>query len=173
MLIRNSKEDDIFVIRDIYSYHILNGTGTFEIDVPSLDEMSLRRADVINKGLPYIVIEEDNKVVGFAYCNQFKPRPAFRYFAEDSIYLNPEYRGKGLGRLLLNELCIMAEQAGIRKLIAIIGDSNNAGSIGVHRSAGFCHVGVVSGCGWKFNQWLDIVMMEKPLGNKQMSPPDK
>jgi phosphinothricin acetyltransferase len=110
-------------------------------------------------------------VLGFAYCNWFKPRPAYRFSAEDSIYLAHETAGKGWGRMLLAELCQAAEKTGIRKLIAVIGDSGNAGSIGVHTSLGFQHVGIVSGCGWKFNRWLDIVMMEKALGLGKTQPP--
>jgi phosphinothricin acetyltransferase len=111
-------------------------------------------------------------VLGFAYCNWFKPRPAYRFSAEDSIYLAANTAGKGWGRMLLAELCLAAEKAGIRKLIAVIGDSGNAGSIGVHKSMGFEHVGIVSGCGWKFNRWLDIVMMEKALGHGQSRSPE-
>ena len=111
-------------------------------------------------------------VLGFAYCNWFKPRPAYRFSAEDSIYLAANTAGKGWGRMLLAELCQAAEKTGLRKLIAVIGDSGNAGSIGVHKSMGFQHVGIVSGCGWKFNRWLDIVMMEKALGHGQSRSPE-
>jgi L-amino acid N-acyltransferase YncA len=103
-------------------------------------------------------------VAGFAYCNWFKPRPAYRFSAEDSIYLAPHAKGQGLGRMLLAELVLQAERAGVRKLIAVIGDSANTGSIGVHRSVGFESVGVLASCGWKFDRWLDVVLMEKPLG---------
>jgi phosphinothricin acetyltransferase len=134
--------------------------------------MTARRADVLGKGLPYLVIEENGQVLGFAYCNWFKPRPAYRFSAEDSIYLAPNASGKGWGRLLLAELCRAAEVAGIRKLIAVIGDSANEGSIGVHKSLGFESVGVVKSCGWKFNRWLDIVMMEKALGHGDNCSPE-
>ncbi|MFM7003208.1 MAG: N-acetyltransferase family protein, partial [Limnohabitans sp.] len=100
-----------------------------------------------------------------------KPRPAYRFSAEDSIYLAADAAGKGWGRMLLAELCLAAEKVGIRKLIAVIGDSGNAGSIGVHTALGFKHVGIVSGCGWKFERWLDIVMMEKALGLGQTQAP--
>jgi phosphinothricin acetyltransferase len=133
--------------------------------------MTARREDVLSKGLPYLVLEDKGKVMGFAYCNWFKPRPAYRFSAEDSIYLAKDTAGKGWGRMLLAELCQAAEKTGIRKLIAVIGDSGNAGSIGVHKSLGFQHVGIVSGCGWKFERWLDIVMMEKALGVGQSQPP--
>jgi L-amino acid N-acyltransferase YncA len=170
-IIRPSQPNDMPAITAIYKHHVLHGTGTFEIDPPSLEDMTARREDVLSKGLPYLVLENENQVVGFAYCNWFKPRPAYRFSAEDSIYLAADTAGKGWGRMLLAELCQAAEKAGIRKLIAVIGDSGNAGSIGVHTSLGFQHVGIVSGCGWKFERWLDIVMMEKALGLGQAHPP--
>ncbi|HVR54080.1 MAG TPA: GNAT family N-acetyltransferase, partial [Pseudorhodoferax sp.] len=150
--------------------HVLHGTGTFEIDPPTLDDMTARRADVLSKGLPYLVAEEQGRVLGFAYCNWFKPRPAYRFSAEDSIYLAPEATGRGLGRQLLTALAEAAEAQGVRKLIAVIGDSANAGSIGVHRALGFAHVGTIRSCGWKFERWLDIVLMEKALGSGDSRP---
>jgi phosphinothricin acetyltransferase len=170
--IRPSQPEDLSAITAIYQHHVLHGTGTFEIEPPSLPDMTARREDVLSKGLPYLVIEENGQVQGFAYCNWFKPRPAYRFSAEDSIYLAPNASGKGWGRLLMAELCRAAEAAGIRKLIAVIGDSRNAGSIGVHSSVGFQSVGVVKACGWKFNRWLDIVMMEKALGHGDKRSPE-
>jgi phosphinothricin acetyltransferase len=170
-IIRPSQPNDIPAITAIYKHHVLHGTGTFEIDPPTLEDMTARREDVLGKGLPYLVLENDHQVVGFAYCNWFKPRPAYRFSAEDSIYLAADTAGKGWGRMLLAELCQAAEKAGIRKLIAVIGDSGNTGSIGVHTSLGFQHVGIVSACGWKFERWLDIVMMEKALGLGPSHPP--
>ncbi len=169
--IRPSQPSDMAAITAIYKHHVLHGTGTFEIDPPSLEDMTARREDVLSKGLPYLVLENEGQVVGFAYCNWFKPRPAYRFSAEDSIYLAADTAGKGWGRMLLAELCQAAEKVGIRKLIAVIGDSGNAGSIGGHTSVGFKHVGTVSGCGWKFERWLDIVMMEKALGLGQTQAP--
>ena len=169
--IRPSLPADMAAITAIYKHHVLHGTGTFEIDPPSLADMTARREDVLSKGLPYLVLESQGKVLGFAYFNWFKPRPAYRFSAEDSIYLAADAAGKGWGRMLLAELCLAAEKVGIRKLIAVIGDSGNAGSIGVHTALGFKHVGIVSGCGWKFERWLDIVMMEKALGLGQTQAP--
>ena len=171
-IIRPSQPEDLSAITAIYQHHVLHGTGTFEIEPPSLQDMTARREDVLSKGLPYLVIEDQGQVQGFAYCNWFKPRPAYRFSAEDSIYLATNASGMGWGRLLLTELCRNAEAAGIRKLIAIIGDSANAGSIGVHGSVGFQSVGVVKACGWKFNRWLDIVMMEKALGHGDTRSPE-
>jgi L-amino acid N-acyltransferase YncA len=170
-IIRPSRPEDIPAITAIYTDHVLNGTGTFELEPPSEADMANRRADVLAKGLPYLVATDDNKVLGFAYCNWFKPRPAYRFSAEDSIYLAPDAQGLGLGRALLTELAVQAEKAGIRKLIAVIGDSANAGSIGVHRSVGFSHAGVLKSCGWKFNQWRDVVLMDKALGLGDTSAP--
>ena len=112
-------------------------------------------------------------MLGFAYCNWFKPRPAYRFSAEDSIYLAPDAFGKGLGRALLTELAAQAEKSGVRKLIAVIGDSANTSSIAVHRSVGFSLVGVLKSCGWKFDQWRDVVMMDKPLGLGDSSAPQQ
>ena len=169
-MIRPSRDEDIAAITAIYAHHVLNGTGTFEIDPPSVADMTSRRADVLAKGLPFIVAEEAGQVIGYAYCTWFKPRPAYRFSAEDSIYLAPGVHGKGIGRALLAELAAQAERVGIRKLIAVIGDSSNAGSIGVHRSLGFEHVGILKSCGWKFDQWLDVVLMEKALGPGDSTP---
>ena len=158
-------------ITAIYSHHVLHGTGTFETTPPDEKEMSARRADVLARGLPYLVLEDASGVLGFAYCNWFKPRPAYRYSAEDSIYLAPEAAGKGYGRLLLLELMNQAERVGVRKLLAVIGDSANQGSIGVHTRCGFSHAGVLKSCGWKFDRWLDVVMMERGLGAGDTSAP--
>jgi phosphinothricin acetyltransferase len=163
-LIRPSRSEDIPSITAIYAHHVLHGTGTFEVTPPTADDMGARREDVLSKGLPYLVAVDGDTIQGFAYCNWFKPRPAYRFSAEDSIYLAPEANGQGLGRLLLAELMAQAEKAGVRKLIAVIGDSANAASIGVHRSVGFEHVGTLKSCGWKFDRWLDVVMMDKALG---------
>jgi L-amino acid N-acyltransferase YncA len=171
LMIRPSGDGDVPAITEIYAHHVCHGTGTFEIDPPSLIDMRSRREDVLSKGLPWLVAEDAGQVVGYAYCNWFKPRPAYRYSAEDSIYLAPNVNGKGLGRLLLAELCAQAQRAGIRKLIAVIGDSSNAGSIGVHRTVGFRDVGVLRACGWKFDRWLDVVLMEKALGPGDSTPP--
>ena len=170
--IRASIEADLPEITAIYAHHVLHGTGTFEIDPPDLADMTSRRADVLLKGLPYLVAADSasGRVLGYAYCTWFKPRPAYRFSAEDSVYIAADVHGKGLGRALLAELAAQAEKIGVRKLIAVIGDSKNLGSIGVHRSAGFTDVGVLKSCGWKFDQWLDVVLMEKALGLADTAP---
>ena len=171
-LIRPSRDEDLPAITAIYAHHVLHGTGTFETVPPTQADMAARRADVLAKGLPYLVVEEAGQVLGFAYCNWFKPRPAYRFSAEDSIYLHPDARRRGLGRQLLGALAQDGERAGLRKLIAVIGDSANAGSIGLHEALGFTHAGVIKSCGWKFGQWLDIVLMEKVLGSGDSTPPE-
>jgi L-amino acid N-acyltransferase YncA len=170
--IRPSTDSDLPAITQIYAHHVLHGTGTFETTPPSETDMKARRADVLAKGLPWLVLEEGEQVLGFAYGNWFKPRPAYRFSCEDSIYLAPEAAGKGLGRFLLAELMASLERAGVRKVMAVIGDSANAGSIGVHRTLGFTPAGVIHACGWKFERWLDIVLMEKSLGRGDSTPPE-
>jgi len=170
--IRPSRDEDLPAITAIYAHHVLHGTGTFETDPPSAADMAARRADVLGRGLPYIVAEEQGEILGFAYANWFKPRPAYRFSAEDSIYVADAARGCGVGRLLLDALCAAAEAAGVRKLLAVIGDSANAGSVGVHRAAGFTEIGVMRSVGWKFGAWRDVVLMEKPLGAADTTAPE-
>lgn len=171
-LIRPSTEHDLPAITRIYAHHVLHGTGTFETTPPTVEEMAARRADVLSKGLPWLVVEESDEILGYAYGNWFKPRPAYRFSVEDSIYLTPAAAGRGLGRALLAELLATLERGGIRKVMAVIGDSANAGSIGVHKALGFEQVGVVPSCGWKFGRWLDIVMMQRALGAGDRTPPE-
>lgn len=172
-LIRPSRDEDLDAITRIYGHHVLHGTGTFETTPPTLAEMTARRADVLGKGLPWLVAEEGGQVLGYAYGNWFKPRPAYRFSVEDSIYMDPAAHRQGLGRALLAELLAALERAGTRKVMAVIGDSANAGSIGVHKALGFEPVGVVQSCGWKFGRWLDIVLMQKTLGAGDSTPPNE
>ena len=169
--IRPSIDADLPALTRIYGHHVLTGTGTFETTPPSEADMTTRRADVLAKGLPWLVVEDGGHVLGFAYGNWFKPRPAYRFSCEDSIYMAPEAAGKGLGRALLAELMASLERAGVRKVMAVIGDSSNAGSIGVHKALGFEPAGVINDCGWKFERWLDIVLMQKTLGLGATTPP--
>jgi L-amino acid N-acyltransferase YncA len=170
LLIRPSTEHDLAAITRIYGHHVLHGTGTFETTPPTVAEMTTRRADVLSKGLPWLVVEDAGVVLGYAYGNWFKPRPAYRFSVEDSIYMAPEAAGKGLGRALLAELLAALERGGVRRVMAVIGDSANAGSVGVHSALGFERVGVVPSCGWKFGRWLDIVMMQRSLGEGDRTP---
>jgi phosphinothricin acetyltransferase len=172
-LIRPSTDSDVAAITAVYGHHVLHSTGTFETDPPTEADMAQRRRDVLARGLPWLVAEDaKGGVIGFAYCNWFKPRAAYRFSAEDSVYLHPDAQARGLGRALLAELERQAQAAGVRKLIAVIGDSANAGSVGLHRAMGFQNVGTISACGWKFDRWLDIVLMEKAIGPGATRPAD-
>ena len=171
LLIRPSRDSDMAALTAVYAHHVLHGTGTFETEPPGVPEMSARRADVLSKGLPYLVAELDGELAGFAYGNWFKPRPAYRYSVEDSIYLAPGLQRQGLGRALLAELLARFEAAGIRKVMAIVGDSANVGSVGLHLALGFVQVGVIESCGWKLGAWRDIVLLQKTLGEGSATPP--
>ena len=171
LLIRPSTASDLPAITAIYGWNVLNGTGTFELDVPDEAEMARRRDDVLSKGLPWLVVERGGVVLGYAYANHFRPRRAYRFCLEDSVYLAAEAKGQGLGRLLLAELMARCETAGARQMLAVIGDSQNLGSIGVHRTLGFEHVGVMKAAGWKFDRWLDVVIMQKQLGQGAATEP--
>jgi L-amino acid N-acyltransferase YncA len=164
LTIRPSTPADLPAITAIYGWNVQNGTGTFETDSPDLTEMTRRRDDVLAKGLPWLVAERAGTVLGYAYANHFRPRAAYRFCLEDSIYLAADAKGQGLGRLLLAELMARCEAAGARQMLAVIGDSENLGSIGVHRTLGFEPVGVIRSAGWKFDRWRDVVMMQKVLG---------
>ena len=172
-LIRPSSDADLIAITAIYAHHVLHGTGSFETEPPSVADMITRRADVLSKGLPYLVVEQEGKIAGFAYGNWFKPRPAYRYSVEDSIYMAPDLQRTGLGRSLLAELMARFEAVGIRKVMAIIGDSANTGSVGIHLALGFTQVGTIESCGWKFGAWRDIVIMQKTLGVGDTQPPNE
>lgn len=164
LTLRPSTEADIPAVTAIYRHAVLHGTGTFEIDPPDEAEMTRRRADVLGKNLPWIVAEADGQVLGYAYANTFRPRPAYRFFVEDSIYLAPDGQGRGVGRLLLAELVARCTALGARQMLAVIGDSGNAASIGVHRACGFEPTGILRASGWKFDRWLDVVLMQRALG---------
>lgn len=168
--IRPSAAADLPAIAAIYAEAVLHGTGTFELEPPDLAEMARRRDDVLAKGLPWLVAERAGEVLGYAYANHFRPRLAYRFCLEDSIYLAPAARGQGVGRLLLTELIGRCEAAGARQMLAVIGDSANAGSIGVHAALGFAHTGVLKASGWKFDHWLDVVLMQRSLGTGDTAP---
>ncbi|MCE4555151.1 GNAT family N-acetyltransferase [Roseateles cellulosilyticus] len=164
LLIRPSTDADLPAIQAIYGQAVRDGTGTFETEEPSVDEMGRRRAEVLGRNLPWLVAERDGTVLGYAYANYFRPRLAYRFCVEDSIYLAPAAQGQGVGRLLLAELIARCEAAGARQMLAVIGDANNTGSIGVHTALGFAHTGVLKSAGWKFGRWLDVVLMQRALG---------
>ena len=133
--------------------------------------MASRIAWVQALDLPYLLAEEDGQVVGYAYASAFRPRAAYRYTAEESVYIHPDRRGQGLGKALVSEVIVACEALGLRQLVAVIGDSGNAGSIGLHRSLGFEEIGVGRGFGFKHGRWVDIVQMQKPLNGGDATPP--
>lgn len=171
LIIRPSCATDLTVIAQIYSSAVTDGTGTFELEPPDGAEMARRRDDVLAKGLPWLVAERGGAVLGYAYANHFRPRLAYRYCLEDSIYLAPQAQGHGIGRLLLAELLAQCEARGARQMLAVIGDTANLGSIAVHRACGFLPVGSFKSAGWKFERWLDVVLMQKGLGDAATTAP--
>lgn len=164
LLIRPSTDADLADITAIYADNVLHGTGTFELEPPDEAEMARRRTDVLSKGLPWLVAERAGVVLGYAYANHFRPRLAYRFCVEDSIYLGPQAKGQGVGTLLLAELIGRCTAAGARQMVAVIGDSANLGSVGVHRRLGFEDAGILKSAGWKFDAWRDVVLMQRSLG---------
>jgi L-amino acid N-acyltransferase YncA len=163
VIIRPATENDIGAITDIYAYHVRNGTASFEIDPPDLSEMKRRWLNLVEKNFPYIVAESDGKAIGYAYAGPYRERLAYRYTAENSIYLDKDYAGKGTGQLLLTALLEQCRKLGIQQMIAVIGDSNNTASIRLHTRGGFNDAGILKNVGFKFDRWLDVVLMQREL----------
>lgn len=172
MIVRAATADDADALAAIYGHHVRHGFGTFEEEPPSPAEMDARRAAVAARGLPYLVAEEDGRVLGFAYAGPFRPRAAYRYTVEDSVYIAPEAIGKGVGRTVLSAVLSACEAMGIRQVVAVIGDSGNSASIGLHRSLGFDDAGVGKSFGFKHGRWVDIVWMQKSLNGGNSTTPD-
>ncbi|XHE13686.1 GNAT family N-acetyltransferase [Agrobacterium deltaense] len=170
LLIRPCEEADIPAITEIYRDAVLHGRASFEIDPPGVDTMLERRRLLVEGNYPYLVAEMDGKVAGYAYAGAYRARPAYGAAVEDSVYVCPAAKGMGIGRKLLNALIEDATSRGFRQMIAVIGDSANAASIGVHRAAGFEHVGTFRSIGWKHGQWLDTVLMQRALGVGDTTP---
>jgi phosphinothricin acetyltransferase len=170
--IRPSTDADLPAITAIYGWNVLNGLGTFEEDPPSQDEMTRRRAAFLDRGLPYLVAEEDGVVLGYAYAGPFRLRAAYRYTVEDSVYVSPKAVGKGVGKTLLTALIAECEALGLRQLVAVIGDSGNAASIGLHAAMGFKQQGVFPSMGYKFGRWVDLVWMQRDLNGGGSREPD-
>jgi phosphinothricin acetyltransferase len=155
---------DLPEIQAIYGHHVLHGTGTFEEVPPSIEEMTARHAAGIAAGYVWLVARDATGVLGFAYYGAFRHRSAYRFIAEDSVYVRDDVRGQGVGKALVAALLERAEAAGLRQMLALIGDSANTGSIGMHVSLGFTRCGVMRAVGVKFGRWLDVVIMQRSLG---------
>ncbi len=164
MTIRSATTADIPEIQAIYAHHVLTGTGSFEEDPPSVEEIAARFAKVAAHGWPWLVSTDATGVLGYAYATQFRDRSAYRFTLEDSVYVRQDQRGQGVGKALVAELVARAEADGFRQMMAVIGDSENVGSVGLHASLGFQRVGVLRAVGLKFGRWLDVVYMQRALG---------
>jgi phosphinothricin acetyltransferase len=162
--LRPAADSDLPAIAAIYAHYVLNTTASFEIDPPPVEELARRRAEVLRHGLPYLVVEFGGAIGGYAYAVPYRSRPAYRYTAEDSIYLHPAHSGRGLGRLLLTAVIDACAERGYRQMIAVIGDSANQASIGFHARMGFEPAGVLRNVGFKFNRWVDSVLMQRAVG---------
>lgn len=171
MDIRDATDADVPAIQAIYAHHVLHGTGTFEEDPPSAEEIRARLHKVIDKGFVWLVAADDSGVLGFGYFAPFRERSAYRFTVEDSIYVREDVRGQGVGKALVRRLIELATAAGFRQMIAVIGDSHNVGSIGVHASLGFQMVGTMRGTGIKFGRWVDVVTMQRALGKGDTTLP--
>lgn len=172
MIVRSATAADADALAAIYGHHVLHGFGTFEEAPPAAEEMERRRLAVIERALPYLVAERAGRVLGFAYASPFRPRAAYRYTAEDSVYVAPDAVGQGVGRAMLSQVIAVCEAKGLRQLVAVIGDSGNAASIGLHRSLGFKPAGLGRGFGFKHGRWVDIVFMQKALNGGDTRPPE-
>jgi phosphinothricin acetyltransferase len=164
-IIRSSIDSDIATITEIYAHYVRNTTSTFEIDPPDVAEIANRRADIGERRLPHLVAEVEGSVVGYAYAVPYRPRLAYRFTVEDSIYIDVAHTGRGLGRLLLAAVIEACELNGYRQMVGVIGGSDNAASIGLHASFGFVPAGLLRSVGFKFGRWLDSVLMQRGLGN--------
>jgi len=171
--IRPAAAEDLPQIQSIYAHHVLHGTGSFEIAPPSVEELTARFRDQTGKGWAWLVAEDAAGVLGYAYFTQFRPRAAYRYTVENSVYVRPDVRGQGVGKALVARLLEIATAAGFRQMIAVIGDSENVGSIGLHASLGFQRAGLLRAIGLKGGRWLDVVQMQKALGVGDSTVPDQ
>jgi phosphinothricin acetyltransferase len=169
--VRPATPADIPAIARIYAHAVRHGTASFEIDPPDEAEMARRQRALFDGGYPFLVAEIDGLVVGYAYAGMYRARPAYRFSVENSVYIAPEMHRRGIGRVLLDRLIAECETRGYRLMIAVIGDSAQAASIELHRAAGFELVGVLEGVGYKFERWLDTVLMQRPLGKGRSAPP--
>lgn len=174
MNIRNANIADIPDITTIYEHAVLHGTGTYELDPPDENEMTRRFTHFTGHGFPWLVAEERGVIMGYAYASPFRTRPAYRWAIEDSVYVAPEAKGKGIGKSLLKSLLEICEAQGYHQMLAVIGDGKgNKGSVALHESLGFDHSGVIVASGFKFGQWIDTVIMQKTLNGGAEKAPDQ
>ena len=171
MIIRDAQAGDLPAMTAIYAHHVLHGTGTFEETPPDEAEIAARMKKVQAAGCAWLVAENEGEIVGYGYFAQIRDRSAYRYTAEDSIYVRDDVRGMGVGKALVQALLHRATERGFRQMIAVIGDSDNVGSIGLHASLGFRNVGVMKAVGMKFGQWVDVVTMQRALGEAERTLP--
>jgi L-amino acid N-acyltransferase YncA len=169
--IRAASAADIPAITRIYAHAVRHGTASFELEPPDETEMAARQQTLLERGYPYLVAESGGAVAGYAYAGPYRARPAYRFSVENSVYVAPQAHRRGIGRLLLDRLIADCEARGYRLMIAVIGDSAQRPSIELHRAAGFKLVGAFEGVGYKFDRWLDTVLMQRPLGKGSSAPP--
>jgi L-amino acid N-acyltransferase YncA len=171
--IRPAETADIEAVAEIYRDAVLHGTATYELEPPSAAEMARRFLDLVEAGYPFLVAEEDGRVRGYAYGGPFRARPAYRFTVEDSIYVAPDAKGRGIGRMLLERLIAECEARGFRQLVAVIGDGRDgSASVILHERLGFSHCGRLEGSGFKHDRWLDTVFMQLPLNGGNSRDPD-
>jgi phosphinothricin acetyltransferase len=171
VFIRRAEPADMAAITGIYAHAVREGTASFELEPPTVEEMSRRREAVLAAGGPWLVAELAGAILGYAYAGPYRPRPAYRFTVEDSIYVGPGRQGEGVGRALLAALIRDCEARGFRQMIAVIGDSGSTASIRLHEGAGFTHVGVFREVGFKHGGWRDSVLMQRALGPGATTPP--
>ena len=171
MNIRDAIDADLCDVQHIYAHHVMHGLASFEEIAPPVEELRARRDAVLALGLPYLVAELDAKVVGYAYATPYRSRSAYRHSLEDSVYVREGFSGRGIGAALLSELVARCSRGPYRQMIAVIGDSENAASIGLHRKLGFREVGTLEAVGFKFGRWVDSVLMQRSLGDGNQSLP--
>ncbi len=170
--IRDARDNDMPTVQAIYAQHVLTGIASFELEPPTLEELLRRRADVLSNGLPYLVAELDGEVVGYGYATLYRPRPAYGNTVEDSVYVRDGMGGRGIGQALLAEVIERCIANGRRQMVAVIGNSENAGSIALHTRMGFRLVGVFESVGFKHGRWVDTVLMQRRLGEGAETLPD-
>ena len=170
-LVRPATLDDLPAVTAIYRHHVLHGLASFEVEPPDTAEIARRYGTIRELGLPYFVAESDGRIAGYAYAAVYRARPAYRYTVEDSVYVDHEFAGRGIGSALMPALIDGCATAGRRQIIAVIGDSANHASIKLHEKFGFQHAGLLPAVGYKFGRWVDSVLMQKDVGGGQRTPP--